>query len=498
MTVEKNKYFDPLITYVSGGCTVVFVLLAILFPNFMAEKINSANAWTTNSLGWLYLLVVFGLTLGCLVLMIGPWGKCKLGGPDSKPDYANFTWFGLLFGSAIAAGIAFWGPAEPIYHYQAVPPYFPAEPMTDAAATAAMTQSFFHWGISAWAIYVALAIPLAHAAYTRNLPLRFSTAFYYLIGDRIHGRTGKIIDIFAIVATMGGLATTTGLTALQVVAGLKYHYHLDLGDNAGYVIIAAFTAVFSFAVYTGLEKGVKIMDHMNIILFLGVWLFIFLFGAKLYFIELGMQAGGEYLASFVPLSLFTMPGLEKDWLGGWTIFYWAWWASWAPFVSIFVARVSKGRSVRALVLGCMLLPSLANFLWYAVVGGAGIHYNIGPVLKEHGVEAAIFGLIQHYPAVELMAVVALVLISMLFLTSANSAAMSLAMFSTGKEHPHKYVRLFWALALGAVAMVLCGTGNLKSIQTASILSAVPLLVLLVMAMASTFIGVKDNSVEPSK
>ncbi|MDR1109128.1 MAG: BCCT family transporter [Deltaproteobacteria bacterium] len=492
MSQDQNRHFDPLITYVSGGFTIGFVLVSALFPESLAKAIDAAFSWTTDTWGWLYLAVVFGLTLGCLVLMVGPWGKCRLGGPESRPDYSNFTWFGLLFGSAIAAGIAFWGPAEPIYHYRTVPPYFAGvAPGTAQAAVASMTQSFFHWGISAWAIYVALAIPMAHAAYTKGLPLRFSTAFYYLVGDRVRGRTGKIIDIFAIVATMGGLATTTGLTALQVVAGLKYHYNLDLGDNAGYMIIAIFTAIFSFAVYTGLEKGIKIMDHVNMVLFIGVWAFIFLFGAKIFFIELGLEAGGKYLASFVPLSLFSMPGEGKAWLGGWTVFYWAWWASWAPFVSIFVARVSKGRTVRALVLGCMLLPSLANFLWYAVVGGAGIHFDIGEVVDRHGVEAAIFGLIRHYPLVEVMAVVALALISMLFLTSANSAAMSLAMFSSGQEHPHKILRLFWALALGAVAMVLCGTGNLKSIQTASILSALPLIVLLVMAMASSFKGVRD-------
>ncbi|MDR1313543.1 MAG: BCCT family transporter [Deltaproteobacteria bacterium] len=492
MSLEKTKIIDPLTTYLSGGLTAGFVLVSVLFPEAMGKAISAALAWTTATWGWLYLAVVFGLTLGCLLLMAGPWGKCRLGGPESRPEYSNFTWFGLLFGAAIAAGIAFWGPAEPIFHYKTVPPYFPGvEPGTPRAAVASMTQSFFHWGISAWAVYVALAIPMAHAAYTKGLPLRFSTAFYYLIGDRVRGRAGKVIDVFAVVATIGGLATTTGLTALQVVAGLKYNYNFDLGDKAGYIVIAIFTAIFSFAVYTGLEKGIKFMGNMNIILFTGFWAFLFVFGPKVFFIELGLEAGGKYLSSFAPLSLFTQPGEDKAWLGSWTVFYWAWWASWAPFVSIFVARVSKGRTVRGLVLGCMLLPSLANFMWYSVVGGAGIHFNIGEIIDRHGVEAAIFGLVRHYPGFQAMAVVALALISMLFLTSANSAAMSLAMFSSGHEHPHKALRLFWALALGAVAMVLCGTGNLKSIQSASILSALPLVVLLAMAMASAFKGVRD-------
>ncbi len=485
-----QRAFDPLITYVSGGLTIAFVLASVLFPEPMANAINAAFAWTTTSLGWLYLFVVFCMVLCCLILMAGPWGSRKLGLEGVQPEYNNITWFGMLFGSAIAAGIAFWGPAEPIYHYKSIPPYFAGVAEGGPVAAAAMTQSFFHWGLSAWAIYVALAIPMAHAAFTKGQPLRFSTAFYYLLGDKVNGTTGKVIDIFAVIATMGGLATTTGLTALQVAAGLKYQFNLDLGPSAGYIIIAVFTAIFGLAVYTGLQKGVKLMNHLNLFLFVGVGAFIFLLGAKLYVLELGLQAGGEYLASFVPLSLFMQPGEDKSWLGGWTVFYWAWWMSWAPFVSIFISRVSKGRSIRSLVLACMLLPSLANFIWYAVVGGAGIHFDISGVLDEHGVEAAIFGLIQHYPLPALMGVVVMALVAMLFLTSANSAAVSLAMFVSGHESPHRLLSAFWALALGAVAMVLAGTGNLKAIQTASILSAVPMIALLVMAQISAFKGIK--------
>jgi len=492
MKTATTRVFDPMITYVSGGLTVAFVLVSLLFPTWMEAAVNTAFSWTTTSLGWLYIVTVFVMTVGCLVMMLGPWGRKKLGLPDSQPEYSNLMWFGMLFGSAIAAGIAFWGPAEPIYHYKTVPPFFTADPETPKAAVAAMTQSFFHWGLSVWAIYVALAIPMAHASFTKGLPLRFSTAFYYLLGDKINGPVGKVIDIFAVIATMGGLATTTGLTAIQVVSGLKYQFGLDLGDSAGYVVIAVFTAIFTTAVYTGLQKGVKVMNQLNLILFVGVFLYIFVFGPKLFFLELGLQSGGEYLASFVSLSLFTMPGEDKGWLGSWTVFYWAWWMSWAPFVSIFVARVSKGRSIKSLVMACMLLPSLANFLWYTVVGGAGIHFNISDVLDQHGLEAAIFGLIQHYPLTAVVGVVVMALVAMLFLTSANSAAVSLAMFVSGHEQPHRLLSAFWALALGGVAMVLCGAGNLKSIQTASILSAVPMIFLLIMALVSSFKGIDIN------
>ena len=488
MVTKNSRPFDPFITYISGGLTVAFVAVSIIAPDRMEAWINSAFSWTTTNLGWLYIGSVFSLAVACLMMMFGPWGAQKLG--ESSPEYSNFMWFGMLFGSAIAAGIAFWGPAEPIYHYQTVPPFFSAAPETPQAAVAAMTQSFFHWGLSVWAIYVMLAIPLAHAAFNKNLPLRFSTAFYYLLGDRIFGRLGKIIDIFAVIATLGGLATTTGLTALQVASGFKFQFGLDLGPNGGYLIIALFTAVFAFAVFTGLEKGVKLMNRINLYLFIGVFLFIFAFGPKLFFLELGLQSVGEYLSSFISMSLFTQPGEDKAWLGGWTVFYWAWWMSWAPFVSIFVARVSKGRSVKALVMACMLFPSLANFLWYTVVGGAGIYFNIGDVLAAHGLETAIFGLIRHYPLTSAMGVIVMALVAMLFLTSANSASVSLAMFVSGLEHPHRLLSAFWAVSLGAVALVLCGAGNLKSIQTASILTAVPMIFLLIMAQVSAFKGLK--------
>ncbi len=492
MNASSTRHFDPLITYVSGGLIAFFLAISIIFPKDMDAGIQKAFSWTTTNLGWLYIAVVFVMTLACFLLLFSPRGDQKLGKPDSQPEYSNLMWFGMLFGSAIAAGIAFWGPAEPIYHYRAVPPFFDGTPETPKAAIHAMTQSFFHWGLSVWAIYVILAIPLAHAAFTKNLPLRFSTAFYYILGDKIFGLPGKIIDIFAVIATIGGLATTTGLTALQVLGGLKYQFGLEMGPEAGYLVIAVFTAIFTIAVFTGLKKGVKIMNQINMILFVGVFLFIFIFGPKLFFLELGLNAGGEYLASFIHMSLFTMPGQSKEWLGQWTVFYWAWWMSWAPFVAIFVARVSKGRSIKALIMASMLLPSLANFIWYTVVGGAGIHFNIGEILDSNGLETAIFGLIKNYPAPELMGFVVIALIAMLFLTSANSAAVSLAMFSSGAEQPHRLLSAFWAIILGLVAMVLCGAGNLNSIQTASILSAVPMLFLLVLALAGIFKGIKSS------
>jgi choline/glycine/proline betaine transport protein/glycine betaine transporter len=243
----------------------------------MTRVINAVFSWTTTKWAWLYLITVFMLVVGCFVLMGNKYGSMKLGLPADKPEFSNFSWFAMLFGSAIAAGIVFWGPAEPAYHYMSPPPYFGGEANTPMAGANAMTYSFFHWGLSAWSIYAMLTIALGHACFTQNLPLKFSSAFYYVIGDRIHGTWGKILDIFAVFATLGGLATTTGFVALQLSSGLKFQYGMQLGPSSTYVIIGILTAIFTLSVYTGLQKGVKLMGDINMWVFILVWFFILIF-----------------------------------------------------------------------------------------------------------------------------------------------------------------------------------------------------------------------------
>ncbi|MBW2613202.1 MAG: BCCT family transporter [Deltaproteobacteria bacterium] len=490
---NSNKPFDPFIFWTSASITILFVLWSIFFPENMSSTINAVFGWTTKNWGWLYLLTAFSLVIGCFVLMGGKYGKMKLGLPDDKPEFSNFSWFAMLFGSAIAAGIVFWGPAEPAYHYMNPPPYFGGEANTPQAGVDAMTYSFFHWGLSAWAIYAILTIAIGHACFTKNLPLKFSSAFYYVIGDRIHGTWGKILDVFAVFATLGGLATTTGLVALQLSSGLKYHYGMQLGPQSMYIIIGILTLVFTLAVYTGLEKGIKIIGDINMLVFIAVWFFVLVFGPTIFLINLTTNALGQYLIHFIPMSLFTAPGFEGNWIGAWTVFYWAWWMSWAPFVAVFIARISKGRTIRETIAATLILPTLGDFLWYGVVGGAGISYDVTATLKEHGVESAIFAIAQNLPLTGILAVVLIFLITTFFLTSANSAALSLAMFVSGHETPSKNLRAFWGIALGAVAAVLAGTGSLKIIQTASIATAFPLMFLLLLVLYGVFKGLNQYS-----
>ena len=491
MTQRQNtRPFDPLVFWVSASITVGFVVWSIIFPENMKTVIDAVFSWTTTSWGWLYLLTSFLLVVGCVVLMIGKFGDVKLGRPADKPEFSNFSWFAMLFGSAIAAGIVFWGPAEPAYHYMNPPPFFGGEAKTPQAGANAMTYSFFHWGLSAWAIYAMLTIPLAHACYTKGLPLKFSSAFYYVLGEKVHGTWGKVLDIFAVFATLGGLATTTGLVALQLSSGLKFQYGLELGAWSIYIIIGILTVIFTFAVYSGIEKGVKFIGDLNMWIFVGVWFFVFVFGPTIFLINLTTNALGQYLVNFLPMSLYTAPGVEGNWIGSWTVFYWAWWMSWAPFVAVFIARISKGRSVRETVAATLLLPTLGDFLWYGVIGGAGIKFDVTGTLNEHGVESAIFAIAQNLPMTGVLAILLIFLIATFFLTSANSAALALAMFVSGRENPGRNLRAFWGIALGAVAAVLAGAGSLKAIQTASIATAFPMMFLLLMVMYGTFKGLR--------
>jgi glycine betaine transporter len=488
VSTQNKRSYDPMVFWISAAVVVAFLVWGVLFPKSMSSGINGVFGWTTSNWGWLYLLTAFFLVGACFALMGGKYGKMKLGLPEESPEFSHFSWFGMLFGSAIAAGIVFWGPAEPAYHYMSPPPYFGGDPKTAAAASHAMTYSFFHWGLSAWAIYALLTIPLAHACYTKKLPFRFSSAFYYVLGERVHGVWGKVLDIFAVFATLGGLATTTGLVALQLGAGLKYQYGIQMGSGSMYIIIGILTAVFTLAVYTGVEKGVKFLGDLNMIVFIGVWFFVLIFGPTLFLLKLTENSIGQYLLYFVPLSLYTAPGVTGNWLGSWTVFYWAWWMSWAPFVSVFIARISKGRSIRETVAAALIFPTIANFLWYGVIGGAGIRYDVTGIIKAHGVESAIFAIAQHLPLTGILSVFLIFLICTFFLTSADSAALSLAMFTSGHENPSRNLRAFWGIALGAVAALLAGTGSLKAIQTASIAAAFPLMFLLLWVIYGTFKG----------
>lgn len=497
-TAVNNKPYDPLIFGVSGGLTVAYIVFAFAAPQANETIVNTLFKYLTASWGWAYLWVDFLVLLTAFILIFHRFGDIKLCLPGEKPEFKDLTWFGMLFSGAIAAGIVFWGPAEPPSHASVVPPLFAdagVEPNTMRAAMVGTAQSFFHTGLNAWCIYAFLATAMCVGSYVKGLPMCFSSAFYLIFGDRVKGSLGKVLDIFAVLATLGGMATTTGLIALQLGSGLKYYYGFELGTYGNYLIIGVMTAIFTFCVFSGIQKGIKILADARMAIFVFISLFIVVVGPTVFIFDLSTAAAGQMLDNFVAMCLYPEPGAENKWSAGWTVFYWAWWMAWAPFVSQFIARISKARRIRSLMIFGMLVPAIISDLWYGIAGGAGIFYNVGEVMKDHGPQSAIFALAQAMPLSDLMAFLMVLMVAIFFLTVANAASMSLSMFVSGQENPVRWLRTFWALGLGFSAMVITGTGQLSVIQTASIVGAVPmvpLLFLLIIGLFRTLDGIYNE------
>ncbi len=491
MSEKQNlgKAFDPLIFGVAGTLTVAYVAFAFLAPELNTTIVNGLFGYLTQSWGWSYLWVDFLVLVTTFILIVHRFGRVKMGKPDDQPEFSDLTWFGMLFSGAIAAGIVFWGPAEPPSHAAVVPPLFAdagVEPNSTRAAIVGTAQAFFHTGVNAWCVYALLAAAMCLGSYVYGLPLRFSSAFYLIFGDRVKGTLGKVLDIFAVLATLGGMATTTGLIALQLGSGLNYHYGLELGPAANYLIIGVMTAIFTFCVFTGLQKGIKILADVRMAIFIFISFFILLVGPTVYILDLTTAAFGQMMQNFVAMCLYPEVGAESKWSAGWTVFYWAWWMAWAPFVSQFMARISKARTIRSMMLFGMLIPAIISDLWYGIAGGAGIFYNVGEVMQDHGPQSAIFALAQAMPLSDLTAFLMVAMVAIFFLTVANAASLSLSMFVSGHETPARWLRTFWALALGFTAMVLTGAGQLSIIQTASIVGAVPMVPLLFILIFGLF------------
>ena len=491
MNDVKTRPFDPMIFGVSGGLTILYIIFAFVAPETNEKGVNAAFTYLTQNWGWSYLWVDFLLLLLAFLLILHRYGDVKLCRPGEVPEFKNLTWFGMLFSGAIAAGIVFWGPAEPPMHAGTVPPLFAdagVQANTTRAAIAGTAQAFFHTGLNAWCVYAILAVAMCGGSYVKGLPMKFSSAFYFVFGDRVKGNLGKILDIFAVLATLGGMATTTGLIVLQLGAGLKFQYGLELGSASNYILMAVMTGIFTFCVFTGLQKGIKILADLRMGIFILISLFILLVGPTVYILDLSSAAMGQMLQNFVGMCLYPEPGAENKWTAGWTVFYWAWWMSWAPFVSQFIARISKARSVRSLMIFGMLVPAMISDLWYGIAGGAGIYYKVGDVIATEKPQAAIFALSQAMPLSSVTALLMVIMVAIFFLTVANAASVSLSMFTSGHENPARWLRTFWALSLGLTAMAFTGTGQLNLIQTASIVGAVPMVPLLFLLVIGLFHG----------
>jgi len=366
----------PVVFPASAILIVVFVLLAALFPAYTYMTFSTVQSWITKHFGWLYVFAMTGFLIYALVLGLGRFGKVRLGPNDSRPDFPTITWFAMLFSAGMGIGMLFWGVAEPLFHYVA-PPDAKAE--TLQAARDAMGLTLFHWCLHPWALYALVALSLAYFGFRRGLPLSFRSVFYPFFGDRIHGRLGDAIDILAVLATLFGLATSLGLGAKQVNAGLYYVFGLPQGPGVQVIIIACITCAAVASLVSGLEVGIRRLSELNMGLAAFLLIFLFIFGPTVFLMESLVSNFGQYLSKIPHHSFWTGAydkSADAQWLGWWTVFYWGWWIAWSPFVGMFIARISKGRTIRQFIGGTLLVPTGVAIIWMTGFGGSALHQEI--------------------------------------------------------------------------------------------------------------------------
>ncbi|QTL05582.1 BCCT family transporter [Aquabacter sp. L1I39] len=473
---------NPPVFFISAGLILAFALAGALFPEQAGRLFASLQTFIVVDFGWFYVLAVAGFLVFVLFLMLSRYGDVKLGPDESEPEYSYLSWFAMLFSAGMGIGLIFFGVAEPIQHY-ASPPV--GEGRTVEAARQALVLTFFHWGLHAWAIYIIVGLALAYFAFRRGLPLTIRSALYPLIGDRIYGPVGHAIDIFAVLGTMFGVATSLGLGVLQVNAGLSDLLGLPTNTAVQLILIAVITAMATLSVVAGLDKGVKRLSELNIILAVALLLFVLFAGSTVFLLQAFVQNVGAYLAQVVQRT-FRMYAYEPNpWLGNWTLFYWGWWIAWSPFVGMFIARISRGRTIREFVMGVLLVPVAFTFLWMTVFGNTAIALDmkgVAPIAETvaSNLPVALFETLRQLPFSTLASGVATLLIITFFVTSADSGALVIDMITSGAvDNPPVWQRVFWAICAGLVAAVLLVAGGLQALQTAAIASALPFAVVMI-------------------
>ncbi|WFD10456.1 glycine betaine uptake BCCT transporter [Tepidibacter hydrothermalis] len=496
MTNKTNKNNNS-VFYVSVAIVALIVGWALLANESFGNAANGLYVFLRDTFGWMYLLAMFVFVLVSVLLACSRYGNVKLGPDDSTPDYSYVSWFAMLFSAGMGIGLVFWGVAEPLNYFVA-PPFGLAEPGTAAAAELAIKKSFFHWGFHPWAGYSVLALALAYFQFRKNAPGLISSIFIPLFGEeRVNGPLGKFIDILAIFATVAGVATSLGLGTLQINSGLNYLFGIPMNNMSKIIIIVIVTILFMLSAVTGLDKGIKFLSNLNLGIAFTLMMLTLLIGPTIKIINAFTGGIGQYLGDFVNDSLYISAFGDNSWLGGWTLFYWAWWIAWAPFVATFIARISRGRTIREFVIGVLLVPSLGSFIWFAVFGTAGLDLGID-VAKEaiQVTETALFVVMSHYPLGNIISLVAVILLCTFFVTSADSATFVLGMMSSnGDLNPSTKRKVVWGVIQSAMAFSLLLGGGLSQLQTASIAAAFPFAIIMLMSCVSLFKVLREEDLD---
>jgi len=502
--IEKFRdEVDPTVFLFGAVLTVGVIIAFFVSPNAVESGISSLNDQMLSLFNWALLLIVFVIVLFLLFLIIGPWGSIKMG--DESPEYSFLSFFAMLYSAGFAAGVVFWGPTEALFYYDSVPPLFGGvEAGSAEAMTIAIQQTLFHWALPQLAVFTIMGIAIGYFAYNYdNVPLRVSSALTPILGaDNLDGFTAKIIDILAVFATIGGVATSLGFIGSQFITGLDYQWGIEMGNLGVLLVVTVMTLLFTTTMVLGVDKGIRRLSNFNMILFVVIMVATFVVGPTLFLILLGTQAIGGMIDNFVMMSLFTGAGplgsgdpAQTDWMNAWTVFYWAWALSWSPFAGLFIARISKGRTVREVAFTGIVATSAATIPWFTVVGGTAVwsqHNGIadfGAVMAgEMGAEVSGFILFETFPLGSVFMLAFMLLVTSFFVTSADSSTLAVSMMTTGgKASPSTLNRVFWGVVLGmtaAILMILGGTGSANTLQQAAIITGTPFAFVCFLAMLS--------------
>ena len=500
---KQGLGLDRPVFAVAAGVSVAFVLGGVLFQDELATVVADILSWVLANLGWLFVLSTAGFLVLVVFLAVTRYGRIRLGRDDDRPEFRTVSWIAMMFSAGMGIGLMFFGVAEPISHL-AAPPLGSAKPNTEAAAATAMEWTYFHWALHPWALYAIVGLALGYFCFRRGMPNLISSVFHPLLGDRVNGPIGKGIDILAIFATMFGSATSLGLGALQINSGLNFVWDVETSTGLAVVIIAVLTLLFVVSAVSGVERGVQWLSNFNMLVAVGLLVFILLVGPTVFMLGTLVSGTGDYFGGLFGRSFETGVFGGSEWLGSWTFFYWMWWISWTPFVGTFLARISKGRTIREFVIGVLLVPSGVSFVWFAILGGAAINLQLtGEANLVDAVaapEVALFTLLEQFPISAVTSFVVIVLVAVFFVSGADAASIVMGMLTCrGILEPPRALVAFWGSAMGGVAITLLLAGGLDTLQQAAIVAGAPFALVMIGLAFSFFKALRQEelpAVEP--
>jgi choline/carnitine/betaine transport len=496
-----ERGLDKVVFGVTAAIAVGFLVWGFLSTSSLATVSGDALAWTMGSMGWLFVLTASAFVVFVLWLALGRFGAIPLGRDDEEPEFRTVSWVAMMFSAGMGIGLMFYGVSEPITHF-ATPPPGTGSAGSPEAAQNAMATTLFHWTLHPWAIYAVVGLAVAYGVYRKGRLQLVSAAFEPILGQRAHGPAGKVIDMLAIFATLFGSAASLGLGALQIRSGLEIVAGMgEVGNGVLIGIIAVLTAAFILSAVSGVAKGIQWLSNINMVLAIGLALFVFVVGPTVFILNLVPTSIGSYIQDVAMMSARTgAEGSETNtWLQSWTIFYWAWWLSWTPFVGMFIARISRGRTIRQFVTGVLLVPSLVSLVWFCIFGGAAIDLQKTgtDIAGAGGLESQLFSTLEAYPFATVASIVVMALVAIFFVSGADAASIVMGSLSErGTLTPSRPIVIFWGIATGAVAAVMLlvgGADALTGLQTITIVAALPfVLVMIGLAVAL----VKDLRSDP--